>query len=136
MSTYVRIRVGAERYAIPVGHVVEVCDLDPAGIVPVPGARPEVLGVRNLRGLVLPVVDLAAVLRVPRAAPPGGLLVAESGGARAGLAIDRVVGVEEMGEPSERCDSPLLAGAILSDGQLTGVIDVPRVFGALEAEGS
>jgi len=130
MSTYVRIRVAEEAYAMPVTHVREISDL--GELTPVPGVRSEVLGVRNLRGQILPVVDLAMLLGVARTGSPSRLLVAEADGLAAGLAIDEVSGVDELAEPPDEGDSELLAGTILDHDALVGVINVPSVFAELE----
>jgi chemotaxis signal transduction protein len=129
MSTHVRLRVGSEAYAVPVEHAREVTDL--GAVAAVPGSRPEMLGVRNLRGQILPVVDLALLLGIGRPAPPARLLVAESASRLAGFAVDEVSAVIELGEPTEETESDLLAGATLAQGDLIGLIDVPRVFDAL-----
>jgi len=126
----VRLRVGAEAYAVPVEHVLEVTGL--GEVAAVPGARPELLGVRNLRGQILPVADLARLLGTGRPAAATRLLVAESAGRRAGFAVDEVSGVGELAEPAEETESGLLAGAVLAGGDLIGVIDMPRVFDALQ----
>jgi purine-binding chemotaxis protein CheW len=129
VSSYVRLRVAAESYAIPIEHVLEVAEL--GQVTPVPRSRPEVLGVRNLRGQILPVVDLARMLGIPRPVPASRLLIAEAGGQRAGFAIDDVSWVGELGDPAEETESALLVGATLADGDLTGVVDVPQVFDQL-----
>jgi purine-binding chemotaxis protein CheW len=129
MNTYVRLRVAAEAYAMPVGHVREIASL--GDITPVPGLRREILGVRNLRGQILPVVDLAMLLQIPRTGFPDRLLVAEAGGLAAGLVIDEVSGVDELADPTDDADSALLSGTLLDRGDLVGVIDVPRVFAEL-----
>jgi chemotaxis signal transduction protein len=114
---------------MPVGHVLEVTDL---GVIrAVPGARQEILGIRNLRGQILPVADLASLLAIPRTTPAGLLLVAEAGGHQAGFAIDEVTGVSSLADPAEETESDLLMGATLSEGDLIGVIDVPGIFDAL-----
>ncbi len=134
MSAYVRIRVASEAYALPVTQVLEVASL--GKITVVPGAPADVLGVRNLRGQILPVIDLAGLLEIRRAAPPGHLLVTEANGNRAGLVIDEVQGVTELPAPTAEAQSGLLAGSLLgADGDLIGVIDVERVFGALDRAG-
>jgi purine-binding chemotaxis protein CheW len=130
MSTFVRLLVGAEVYAIPVTHVSEIADV--GDLTPVPGAPPEVLGVRNLRGQILPVVDLAMLLRIPRTTAPSWLVVAEAGELTAGLAIDEVSGVDQLPDPTDEADSDLLTGALLDHDELIGVIDVPSVFTELE----
>ena len=129
MAAYVRIRVAAEAYAVPVGHVLEVAEL--GTVTAVPGAPALILGLRSLRGQLLPVIDLAAMLGLTRSAPPARLLVVEAAGQRAGFAVDEVTEVGEIPEPAEETRSSLLAGATLTGGELIGVLDVPRVFGAL-----
>jgi two-component system chemotaxis response regulator CheV len=130
MPTYLRLRVAAEAYAMPVEFVREVFEL--GRVEAVPGARPEILGVRNVRGQIVPVADLAPLLGLARAVPPGRLLLAEAGGRQAGLAVDEVSGVSELPELAEETQSDLLVGTAFADGELTGVIDMPRVFDALE----
>jgi purine-binding chemotaxis protein CheW len=134
VAVYVRLRVASEVYAIPVEHVNEVTWL--GAITAVPGSLPEMLGVRNLRGRILPVVDLALLLGITRAAPPTRLLVAEAGGRDAGFAIDKVTEVGEMANPTQETESGLLTGATLADGDLIGVIDVSRVLASLEERAS
>jgi len=109
---------------------VEIASL--GDLTAVPGARHEILGVRNLRGQILPVIDLAQLLGLNPVAPPGQLLVAESGSIKAGLAIDEVSHVGELPDPSEGADSDFLLGAMIHDGQLFAVIDVPRIFSSLQ----
>jgi purine-binding chemotaxis protein CheW len=129
VSVHVRLRVASETYAMPVEFVLEVAEL--GELAPVPRSRPEMLGVWNLRGQILPVVDLALLLGIPRSAPPRRLLVAEAGGRQAGFAIDAVSAVGELADPAEEAESDLLVGATLAGGELIGVIDVPRVFDSL-----
>jgi purine-binding chemotaxis protein CheW len=132
MSVHVRLRVGTEMYAMPVENVLEVAEL--GDIATLPGSRAEALGVRHLRGQILPVFDLATLFGIQRTDVPQRLLVAESDGRRAGFAIDEVSDVGELTEPAEETESDLLVGATLSGTDLIGVIDVPRLFAALEKE--
>ena len=126
---HVTLQVGAESYALPVENVVEVAEFDQP--TPVPGAPREMLGVRNLRGEVLPVFDLAAVLAIPTDAEPERLVVAEARGRRAGLANAAVHEVGELPATSQEAESSLLAGAALTDEGLVGVLDVERLFDEL-----
>ena len=134
MSVYVRLRVGPEAYAMPVQHVREIVGL--GEVTAVPGSGPEMLGVRSLRGQILPVIDLALLLGISTSVPPARLLVAEAGGRAAGFAIDAVSDVGELQDPTEETESGLLIGATLAGGDLIGLIDVPRVFDSLEGRGS
>jgi len=130
MGNYVRVTVAGEAYAVPVEHVLEAAELGEVRVVP--GARPELLGVRSVRGQILPVVDLGRMLGANRTAAPGRLLVAEALGFRVGFAIDEVTGIGELGELDDHSESGLLVGVTLSDGELVGVVDVPRVFESLD----
>jgi chemotaxis signal transduction protein len=91
-----------------------------------------VLGVRALRGQILPVIDLGLLLGNPGEASPAHLVVAEAGVRRAGFAVDGVNGVASLPEPSEETDSGLLRGGLIDGEALVGVIDVPAVFDALQ----
>jgi purine-binding chemotaxis protein CheW len=126
---HVRVRVADEHYALAVEDVLEVAEL--GDVTPVPGAGAAVFGVRNLRGQVLPVVDLATVFELSPAQPER-IVIAERGGLRAGLAVDAVDGVEDLPEASEEVESRHLAGAALADGALVGVVDVGSVLKAVE----
>lgn len=128
-AVYVRVIAGGEHYAFPVNDVLEISDL--GEVAPVPGAPPEVMGVRNLRGQVIPVIDLATVLGLGDDADRERIVVAEHRGRRGGLAVTEIVDVGELAEATETVESPYLAGAILVDGALVGVVDVAAVLDGL-----
>ena len=133
-GVHVRMRVGSELYALPVENVLEIADL--GDISRVPGTGTAVLGVRNLRGRVLPVFDLALLFGVSGDGTPSKLVVAEDRGRQAGLAIDEVTDVGELSDTVAETESEFLVGSTLEDGQLVGVIDAARVFAALEGRAS
>jgi chemotaxis signal transduction protein len=130
VRVYVRLRIASETYAMPVEHVLEVADIGQVRVVP--RARPELLGVWNRRGRILPVVDLAQLLGITQTGPPRRVVIAETRGHQACFAVDDVSEVGELEDPSEETEADLLAGATLADGDLVGVIDVPRAFDSLE----
>ena len=86
-------------------------------ISPVPGTDSTVLGVRNLRGRVLPVFDLALLFGVSGDGVPSKLVVAEDRGRQAGLAIDEVTDVAELPETAAETESQFLSGSTLEDGE-------------------
>jgi purine-binding chemotaxis protein CheW len=131
VSVHVRLRLGAEEYALPVEHVLEVVEL--GELVAVPGAPAPVLGIRNLRGQILPVVDLAAFFGIESAAPRERVIVADDGQRRIGLAVDEVMDVSDIPEPAEETESEFLRGAALVNDALVGVVDVPRLLDALDS---
>jgi purine-binding chemotaxis protein CheW len=129
---HVRVLAGREHYAIPVDSVLEIAEH--SQISEVPGAPAEVLGVRNLRGQVIPVIDLAASLGLT-SSEKERIVVVDDGGRLAGLAVDAVVDVGALGEVTEEVDSPYLRGALLVDGALVGVIDIAALFARLSPSG-
>ncbi|HEX5751313.1 MAG TPA: chemotaxis protein CheW [Archangium sp.] len=62
-SQYMGFRLGDEDYAVHILRVKEIIAYSP--VTPVPGLPPVVLGVINLRGKVVPVVDLAMKFGLP-----------------------------------------------------------------------
>jgi purine-binding chemotaxis protein CheW len=129
-SLFLRVGVAGESYALPVDEVLEVADF--AGVTPVPGAPPGLVGIRNLRGAVLPVVDLATVLGLRRAGAPARIVVTQQGGRTAGLAVDFVAGVEPLPDATEPAESSHLSGAALADGALVGMLDLRAVLDAAQ----
>jgi len=131
-GVHVRLRMGRERYAVPIENVLEVAEL--GSLCALPGAGAAVLGVRNLRGQVLPVFDLARVLAIAGDAARPRVVVAEHEGRLAGLAVDEVTDVVALAGEPEPAEAEYLSGAILEEGQLVGILDVERLFGALAAQ--
>jgi chemotaxis signal transduction protein len=129
---HVRVRVGREMYAVPIGNVLEVAEI--GVLTAVPGAGAGVLGVRNFHGQVMAVFDLAHVLGVPQERRPARLVVTDQGGTLAGLAVDDVTDVAPLEGALEETQAGYLANTTLEEGLLVGVIDVARVFAALGKE--
>ncbi|MGE5047142.1 MAG: chemotaxis protein CheW [Deltaproteobacteria bacterium] len=66
MSTlHVVFKVAGSEYALPAGEVLQMESF--AGATPVPGARPWVSGIVQVRGRIVPVVDLRARFGLPPA---------------------------------------------------------------------
>jgi purine-binding chemotaxis protein CheW len=129
---HVRVRAANEQYALRVEEVREVAEL--GEITPVPGANASVMGVRNLRGQVVPILSLARVLDVPDGPAPQRIVIAEDSDRKAGLAVDEVIGVEELPEPSEEVASPHVVGAALAEGSLVGLVDVPSILDTIQGQ--
>jgi purine-binding chemotaxis protein CheW len=129
-ETHVRVRVGVETYALPVECVLEVGQL-PA-LDRVPGSGPAVLGVLNLRGRVLPTFDVASAFRIAGEDRPSHLVVVESQGRLAGLAVDEVLDVGPLAGALQQAEADYLAGSTLEGAKLVGLVDVDGMFAELE----
>lgn len=87
-SMYIIFRIGSESFGLPVSAVSSVIRYEDATTVP--RTQPGVLGVINIRGRVVPVIDAAQRLRrtqfVPT--PSSRIIVAGSRMGQVGLAVD------------------------------------------------
>lgn len=96
-ETWVTFRLEGESFGLPVSHVQEI--LRVSGITRVPHAPHPVRGITNMRGRVLPVVDLRLRLGLPEAAldDQSRILVVTSRGRLMGLLVDSVRQVVRIG---------------------------------------
>jgi twitching motility protein PilI len=100
-------RVGTHHLASQFGEVVEIITV-PA-ISPVPGSQPWLLGVSNVRGNLLPVVDLKQYLQGERTVlheTQRALVLRQSGGNVAVL-IEELLGQRHFTD-EQKCDLPEL----------------------------
>jgi purine-binding chemotaxis protein CheW len=118
---HVVFRVAGERYALPLAAVREVVVPQPP-FARVPRASEAVRGVMNLRGRVVAVVDLAALvgLEPQRLDAAGGHVVILDRGKRAlGLLVGAVLGVEAVSPPEEGAGGLVRGVAAASFGAVT-----------------
>ena len=106
--------LGPERYGMALKDLAEVAPF--RAVAPLPQAPAGLLGVMNLRGVVLSVMDLAALLGLPVAAdrPAGFVLVTRGDAFSLGFRVDEVTDIRRiasdgMSRPSETA-SPYAAG--------------------------
>ncbi|GAB6062112.1 chemotaxis protein CheW [Deferrisoma palaeochoriense] len=91
------LEVGGRRFAFDIRVVGEI--LTPRPLVPVPGSPPELRGVFNLRGELVPVVDLHRILGQPGPPEEGEeakLLVLRCRGRTFAVGVDRLGEVETV----------------------------------------
>jgi purine-binding chemotaxis protein CheW len=82
--------LGSEQFCVETLAIREIRGWAPC--TPLPHAPRDVLGVMNLRGSVIPIIDLAARLGMPAAQPTerSAIVVAEVHGKVVGLVVERV----------------------------------------------
>lgn len=135
-ETWAAFRLQSETYALPVSHVREIVRVD--SITRVPGGPLEIRGVANVRGRVIPVVDLRARLGLApeELSPQSRVLVAEARGRVVGLLVDEVRAVERIDllavEPPPREvrteRSEFVLGVLRREGGLTILLEVERIL--------
>ncbi len=113
----VAYRVGAHRLASGFDEVVEILSM-PA-LTPIPGAQPWMLGVANVRGTLLPVVDLKQFLEGERTVLHEGqrvLVVRQPGG-------DVAVTIDEMYGQRSFVDDQSIDVAPVADGRYAHFVE-------------
>ncbi len=143
MMQFVTFSLGHELYGVPVDVVDEVIHMQ--FVADVPGVPDYVEGITNLRGNVVPVVNLRWRLGLPPASGEGSdrLLVVEHNRERIGLEVDTVrevvdVAVTDIEPPSpivSSIDSDLIQGLAKTPSGFVILLDLDRTLGAPEASG-
>jgi purine-binding chemotaxis protein CheW len=124
--------LGGQRFAVDVSDAREVVMLDTT--TPVPGAPAVVVGLMNLRGNVLPVVEARPLLGLPVRAVTDRALVLADGERRAAVRVEAVLGLTTLDAPPPPPGSPgrLTAGEVNADtGGRATLLDARAVLAAL-----
>lgn len=128
--------VGTQTYGVPVGAVREIRGVTPA--TPLPDAPPYVRGVINLRGQVMPVIDLSERLGKGVAADSARqvIIVVEHHDDVAGLLVDAVcdsfiVPADAISPPpplGEDAASPLVSAVITTEAAMIVLLAVDAIL--------
>lgn len=108
---YLTFRLGAEEYALDILKVQEIRNYETATAIA--NAPKHVRGVINLRGVIVPIVDLRVLLSLPRAEYTTFtvVIVLNLGKRTVGVVVDAVSDVTELGAEQIR-PAPDFAGAV------------------------
>lgn len=134
---YVLFRLCDEEYGLPIGSVHSIIRYEEA--TPVPHAPEGVEGVFNLRGQVLPLIDLGRRLRGERIdpTPASRIIVADSAVGTVGLAVDAVrevanIPVDEVREAPQAAvageNAEAFEGVALHGEQLVILLDPEKAL--------
>jgi purine-binding chemotaxis protein CheW len=133
--------VGDVHYAIEIGRVREI--VNPLPITVLPHTPPEIVGVADHRGEVVPIIDLRVRFNLVRRKEERGTkwILVTVGTRIVGLVVDAVTDVfgaanEELRPTPEvggSRDVRGIAGVARHDGSLVFVLDVARFLDVLEA---
>ena len=125
---YLKFYLGGHAFAVPLSLLSEV--LRPPPIARVPLAPACLLGLANLRGTVLPVLDIRPSLNLPALASPSARILVLNLGRAVGCLVDRVVNVMEAESETEAAltdatilDKTLLRHAIREGSQIAFTLD-------------
>jgi purine-binding chemotaxis protein CheW len=126
--------VGAETYAIELGDVREV--LEAPGITGVPTAPASVLGLFNLRGEVMVVLDTGVLLGGDAGGDVEAVVVVDSPLGCAGLAATASTRTVELGETIGVSRRPSGRGRYRVGRTLVTLLDLPRVIESVHGPAS
>lgn len=108
---HVVFRLERDRYALPLAAVREVVPA-PSSYTRVPRAPAAIKGIMNLRGRVVPVIDLRVLLGLwaPAALPASKVVLLDRGRRELGLLISEVEGIEAIEKVAGARASPTVRG--------------------------
>ncbi|WP_420478391.1 chemotaxis protein CheW [Brevundimonas sp. FT23028] len=132
----VGFRVGDQAFCIDIISVLEIRGWTP--VTPLPEAPSWMTGVVNLRGTVLPIIDLAARLGLPTSEPSArhAIMVARCGGRTVGLLVEAVSEIMQMNdavlqqtpEMGQGDAAGLIAGIFAVDGGMISLLELDNLL--------
>jgi purine-binding chemotaxis protein CheW len=131
--------LGNALYGVELDRTHEV--LRPQPLTPLPLSPPAIAGLLNLRGQIVPVVNLHALFDLPGNPHPGGLVVVRGPDGLTALAVDGIGDVQRHGEPVRRSpdahseDAALVAATVPLPDRLLVVLDLDRLLDRAFARG-
>ncbi len=115
--------LASRTFAVEIGQAREARAFTEYTVVPL--APPHLIGMTNLRGAIIPIVDLGVLLGLPARRGTISALVVEANAVRVALAVDRVLGVEALERAVGHGESDLESARIESGHVRRGNDDVP-----------
>jgi chemotaxis signal transduction protein len=130
------LRAGGDPYAVRLGEIAGL--LRGLTIVPVPGPLPELLGVVGLRGGIVPIYSLRALLGYPPAAETPAWIALAGGDTGIGLGFDQFEGYlrvarSEISARAAEASRTHIGESVRVASALRGLISVPSLVSAIKA---
>lgn len=132
------LSLGGELFAVDLRHVREV--FEPEAVTPVPGMPAILVGVANLRGMVMPLADLRPSLGMTLSGEQKYAVVVRHEQRQVGILIDtvpeiRTIRSEDLVSAASRGleeTRPFVSGLAKIDARMSSVMDVPRLLACVE----
>jgi purine-binding chemotaxis protein CheW len=135
-SQYLTFALGGEEYGVEILKVQEIRGY--TSITPIPNTPPHIKGVMNLRGAIVPVVDLRRTLAMPATeySPFSVIIVVTVGTRVMGLIVDSVSDVLDVARTDihptpdfgTRIDARFIQGMARVGDKLVVLLDIDRVL--------
>lgn len=134
--------MGEDLFAVPVELLTEI--IISQKIFPVPATPPHVLGVINLRGNIVPIVDIRSALSLPQHSTPSQIAIIRQAAVVLGIVVDNVSEVvsvplsrvldipADAGGQAGKGRSRFLKSLIQREGGVAALLDVKRILEEIE----
>ncbi|MDD4974847.1 MAG: chemotaxis protein CheW [Bacteriovorax sp.] len=141
LSRFIEFSLGKEDYAIPLLMVREVISVPDT--TPIPKSPPHFLGIMNLRGQVISVVDLRKKLKVEaKQDKEEAVIIVDIGGMNIGVVVDSINKVlafssdevSEMPEVENQVNTNYIFGVYRKENSLTVLLDIAKVLDLKDIE--
>ncbi len=137
------LALGGELFAVDLRHISEVFEVE--SVTEVPGMPSMLTGVTNLRGTVIPLLDLRASLGLSAAGTSLPFAVVIRQGSRhLGMLVDHVPEIRTV--PRENLlpamqagpagARPFVSAVLRLDERLGGVLEIPQIFAQADGSGT
>jgi purine-binding chemotaxis protein CheW len=136
--------MGEDLYAIPVDLLTEI--IISQQIFPVPTTPPHVLGVINLRGSIVPIVDIRHALSLPRQSLPSQIAILKHDSVTIGIVVDNVSEVvsvpvskvlampADVNSQAGKSRARFLKSVIQREGPAAALLDVEQIIRHIRLE--
>jgi purine-binding chemotaxis protein CheW len=142
MSEFISFAIGDDQYGVNIMAVREIKEW--SNVTPLPKQPDYMRGVLNLRGVIVPILDLRCRFGqgLTAATPMHIVLIVQVAGRQIGLLADRVLDIVSFDKSqiqpvpkvveSERID--FLSGLAVTDGEMLALIDLDHLLPAMPAK--
>ncbi|MCM3476246.1 chemotaxis protein CheW [Caldifermentibacillus hisashii] len=133
----VEFYLGKELFGIPVKNVNEI--IMPTQVTPVPRSKPYIEGITDIRGEVLPVIDLAMFLSIPvqENSEQDRFIVTEISEQRAIFhvsGVEQILSVTKIEKPNDLSNrNQFVRGVIRNQEQIVLLLDFEKMFNEIIA---
>ncbi|TPD57980.1 purine-binding chemotaxis protein CheW [Emcibacter nanhaiensis] len=135
-SQYISFVIGNEEYCVDIIHVREIKGWVP--VTPLPNSPEFMLGVLNLRGVIVPIFDMRCRFGLGRtdATPLHVMIIVAVGERVMGILVDAVSDILTVGanqvldvpELDQRGDRKFLAGLITHEDKMVALLSLEELF--------
>ncbi len=131
--------IGHELFAIDLRYVREVFPVQ--HVTPVPKLPSVIVGVANLRGTIMPLIDVRSALGLSGATGDQPFaVVIKHGPQQVGLLVDDVPEIRTVSRDdvlasptqSDRASRPFISAVLRVEGRMGGVVEVPSLLAKVE----